>query len=156
MWGYFCIGFIDSMLAGKKLTVFKNMFSHYDFEKNDHIILTYFRDEWKQFYWSNWQNNLTNQTKFRSDEISKTENYFINEIYQKKSCSKKLSKYVAVFNYINQALMNYFVYKYCWSTSWNSKYKSYFIFFSNNRNSQKITEHNKKQKEKAWENSYAG
>ena len=24
--------------------------------------------------------------------------------------------------------MNYFVYKYCWSTSWNSKYKSYFIF----------------------------
>ena len=36
--------------------------------------------------------NLTNQTKFRLDEISKIENYFIEEINQMKSCSKKLSK----------------------------------------------------------------
>ena len=40
--------------------------------------------------------NLTNQVKFRLDEISKTENYFHEEISQRKSCSKKLSKYVAV------------------------------------------------------------
>ena len=46
--------------------------------------------------------NLTNQTKFRLDEISKIENYFIEEINQRKSCSKKLSKYVAVFDYIDQ------------------------------------------------------
>ena len=39
--------------------------------------------------------NLTNQTKFRLDKISKTENYFIEEINQRKSCSKKLNKYVA-------------------------------------------------------------
>ena len=32
--------------------------------------------------------NLTNQTKVRLDEISKTENYFIEEINQRKSCSK--------------------------------------------------------------------
>ena len=49
--------------------------------------------------------NLTNQTKFRLDEISKIENYFIKEINQRKSCSKKLSKYVAVFDYIGQALI---------------------------------------------------
>ena len=49
--------------------------------------------------------NLTNQTKFRLDEISKIENYFIEEINQKKSCSKKLSKYVAVFDYIDQVLI---------------------------------------------------
>ena len=49
--------------------------------------------------------NLTNQTKFRLDEISKIENYFIEEINQRKSCSKKLSKYVAVFDYIDQALI---------------------------------------------------
>ena len=49
--------------------------------------------------------NLTNQTKFRLDEISKTENYFIEEINQRKSFSKKLSKYVAVFDYIDQALI---------------------------------------------------
>ena len=49
--------------------------------------------------------NLTNQTKFRLDEISKIENYLIEEINQRKSCSKKLSKYVAVFEYIDQALI---------------------------------------------------
>ena len=46
MCGYFCIRFIDFMLAGKKLTVFTSMFSTYDFEKNDNIILSYFKDEW--------------------------------------------------------------------------------------------------------------
>ena len=45
MCGYFCIGFIDFMLAGKKLTDFTSMFSLYDFEKNDGIILSYFKDE---------------------------------------------------------------------------------------------------------------
>ena len=49
--------------------------------------------------------NLTNQTKFWLDETSKIENYFIEEINQRKSCSKKLSKYVAVFDYIDQALI---------------------------------------------------
>ena len=35
MCGYFCIRFIDFMLAGKKLTDFTSLFSPYDFEKND-------------------------------------------------------------------------------------------------------------------------
>ena len=43
--GYFCIGCIGFMLAGKKLTNFTNLFSPYDFEKNDHIILSYLKDE---------------------------------------------------------------------------------------------------------------
>ena len=45
MCGYFCIGFIDFMLAGKKLTDFTSLFSPYDFKKNDNIILSYFKDE---------------------------------------------------------------------------------------------------------------
>ena len=48
--------------------------------------------------------NLSEQTKFRLDEISKIENYFIEEINQRKSCSRKLNKYVAVLDYIDQAL----------------------------------------------------
>ena len=48
---------------------------------------------------------LTNQTKFGLDEISKINNYFIEGINQRKSCSKKLSKYVAAFDYIYQALI---------------------------------------------------
>ena len=43
--GYFCIGFIDFMLAVKKLTDFTGFFAPYDIEKNDHIILSYFKDE---------------------------------------------------------------------------------------------------------------
>ena len=39
---YFCIGFINFMLAGKKLTDYTNLFSPYDFKKNDNIILNYF------------------------------------------------------------------------------------------------------------------
>ena len=45
MCGYFCIGFIDFMLSGKKLTDFTSMFSPYDFKKNDKTILSYFKDE---------------------------------------------------------------------------------------------------------------
>ena len=45
MCGYFCTGFIDFMLEGKKLTYFANLFSPHDFEKNDEIILRYFKDE---------------------------------------------------------------------------------------------------------------
>ena len=41
MCGYFCIGFIDFMLAGKTLTEFKNIFSPNNFKRND-IILNYF------------------------------------------------------------------------------------------------------------------
>ena len=49
--------------------------------------------------------DLSEQTKFRLDEISKIENYFHEEINQRKSCSKKLSKYVAAFDYIDKILI---------------------------------------------------
>ena len=44
MCGYFRIGFIDFMLAGKTLTDYTNSFSHYDFDKIDQIIFCYFKD----------------------------------------------------------------------------------------------------------------
>ena len=46
--------------------------------------------------------NLTDQTKFRLIEISKIEDYFNSEINQRKTCSKKLSKYVSAFDYIGK------------------------------------------------------
>ena len=49
--------------------------------------------------------HLSEQTKFRLDEISKTDNYFIEEINQRKSCSKKLNQYVAAFDYIDKILI---------------------------------------------------
>ena len=49
--------------------------------------------------------HLSEQTKIQLDEISKIENYFIEEINQRKSCSKKLNKFVTDFDYIDQALI---------------------------------------------------
>ena len=49
--------------------------------------------------------DLSEETKFRLDEISKIENYFIEEINQRKSCSQKLNKYVTTFDYIDKILI---------------------------------------------------
>ena len=49
--------------------------------------------------------DLSEQTKFRLDKISKIENYFIEEINQRKSCSQKLNKYVTTFDYIDKILI---------------------------------------------------
>ena len=42
MCGYFCIAFIDSMLRGKSLTEYTNLFSPNDVKENDDTILNYF------------------------------------------------------------------------------------------------------------------
>ena len=49
--------------------------------------------------------NLTEETKFRLDKICKIENYFHEEINQRKLCSKKLNKYVTAFDYIDKVLI---------------------------------------------------
>ena len=48
------------------------------------------------------QTNLNDKTKFRLNETSKIENYFISEIKQRKICSKKVSNYVAALDYIEK------------------------------------------------------
>ena len=49
--------------------------------------------------------NLTELTKIRLDKTTEIENYFIEEINQRKSCNKKVSKYVADFDYIDKILI---------------------------------------------------
>ena len=49
--------------------------------------------------------NLTEETKIRLNKITKIENCFHQEINQRKSCSKKLSKYVTAFDYIDKILI---------------------------------------------------
>ena len=44
------------------------------------------------------QINFSEQTKFRLSEIIRIENYFHQEINQRKPCSKRLSKYVSAFD----------------------------------------------------------
>ena len=38
MCGYFCIAFIEFMLAGKNLLIYTNLFSPNDYKNNDKII----------------------------------------------------------------------------------------------------------------------
>ena len=49
--------------------------------------------------------NLSEQAKFRLSEIIGIENYFYQEINQRKSCSRKLNKYVTAFDYIEKILI---------------------------------------------------
>ena len=51
------------------------------------------------------ETSFSDQTKFRSNEINKIENYFNTEINQRKLRSKKLSKYATVFDYIDKVLI---------------------------------------------------
>ena len=51
------------------------------------------------------QTKLTDQTKFRLYEIKKIDNCFVNDINQQKAYSKKLSRYVTVFDYIDKILI---------------------------------------------------
>ena len=49
--------------------------------------------------------NLTDQAKITLNKITETGNYLNQEINQRKSCSKKLSKCVAAFDYIDKVLI---------------------------------------------------
>ena len=49
--------------------------------------------------------NLSEQTKFWLGEIIGIENYFHQEINQRKSCNRKLNKYVTTFDYIDKILI---------------------------------------------------
>ena len=48
---------------------------------------------------------LRDQTKFRLNEINKIKDYFNSEIQERKTISKKLSKYIAAFDYIDRTLI---------------------------------------------------
>ena len=44
----------------------------------------------------------SDQTNFRLNEINKIKDYFNSEIQEKKLMSKKLSKYISAFDYIDK------------------------------------------------------
>ena len=49
--------------------------------------------------------SLSDQTKFRLNKINKIKEYFHSEIQERKTMSKKLSKYIAAFDYIDKTLI---------------------------------------------------
>ena len=103
---------------------------------------------------------LSEQLKLRLSELIGIENYFYQEIDQRESGSKKLNKYITAFDYIDKILI---VLR---ATSSGVSIISFtsnvgapvgkasasltLIFSLTTRIVKKITEYNKKQKEKAW------
>ena len=49
--------------------------------------------------------SLSDQTKFRLNEINKIKNFFNSAIQERNTMSKKLSKYIAAFDYIDKTLI---------------------------------------------------
>ena len=101
MCGYFCIGFTDFMLAGKTLIDYTSLLSPYDFE----YLIILRMNEVNSIETLNKYSNLSDQTKFRLNEIIKIEDYFNSEIQERKPISKKLGKYIAAFDYFGRALI---------------------------------------------------
>ena len=63
MCGYFCIEFIDFMLAGKTLIAFISLLSPYDFEENDEKSLIILKmNECSSIKVTNIYPNLSDQT----------------------------------------------------------------------------------------------
>ena len=103
---------------------------------------------------------MTDQTKFRLNEIIKIENYLNQEVNQRKLCSKKISKYVAAFDYIDKDLIVLSAASGGVCIISSVRFvgaliriagASFTLIFSLTIGIiKKITKYNKKQKEKAW------
>ena len=88
MCGYFCIGFIDFILAGKTLIDFTTLFFLYDFEKRDNIIWVILKMSECNSIRSVNISGLNNQTKFRLNEINEIKDCFNSEIPERKITRK--------------------------------------------------------------------
>ena len=99
------------MLAGKNLTEFTNLFSPHDFRK---MIIQFklFYDQCLKMEECNSHNiypNLSttpsNDQQIRLSKINEIKDYFIAEIKERELMSKRLSKYIASFDYFDKSLI---------------------------------------------------
>ena len=102
--------------------------------------------------------NLTEQTEIRLNEITEIENYFHQESNQRKLCSKKLSKYVTAFDYMDKVLivlsattgrLSIVLFTSIVGAPVGIASASFTLIFSLTKAIVKTNKHNKKQKEKA-------
>ena len=99
MCGYFCIGFIDFMFAGKTLVDFNSFFLLM-------ILKKMTIESWVFLRMDEVSSNLSDQTKFKLSEINKIKVNFTTEVQERKIMSRKLSKYIAAFDYIDKIVLS--------------------------------------------------
>ena len=105
--GYFCIGFIDFMLAGKTLIEFINLFSPNNLKKWWYYSKLFYDKylkmaerssaECNSYETHNLYPNSGDQRQFRLNKINGIKYYFVVEIKEIELMSKRLSKYIAFF-----------------------------------------------------------
>ena len=110
--GYFYIGFINFILEDKSLADFTNLFSPINFLKNDDMILNYFMTilclkmvECNSIETPIIYPNLNDQQHFRLNKTNEIKGYFVAEIKERELMSKRLSKYIASFDYFDKPLI---------------------------------------------------
>ena len=113
--------------------------------------MCYFKNEWAT-------KPESSKKKFRLNKINRVKDYFISEIQERNTISKKLSKYIAAFDYIDKPLIVLS------ATSRGISIMSFtsvigvpagmasqyftLLFFFNYGNNKEIVKNNKKEKEK--------
>ena len=87
MCGYFCIGFIYFMLAGKTLTEFTNLFSPNNIKKNGDIILNYFTNNISKMaecdthnMYPNLNANISHDQQFRLNKSMKLKTILLQRL----------------------------------------------------------------------------
>ena len=92
MIGFYCIAFIECVLAGKTLLDYANLFSLNDYKKNHKIIYKYFKD----IYDKPW---------FQTKKIHEKRNYPFNEIKHNDLISEKRKKKCKALNFFEHFLV---------------------------------------------------
>ena len=97
--------------------------------------------------------NLSDQTKFRLNEMNKLKDYFNSEIQDRKTISKRISKNITEFDYIDKTLIvlsatsgevSIIIFCKCyWCSCRNNKCKFYSCVVFGNRNNKKSLTSNK-------------
>ena len=94
MCGYFCTGFINFLLAGKKLTDFTGLFSPNDFKKNDDIISGFLKMNAKLIK----QNKIVRTEKISNKSKNRNRKLFSSRDQSKKIMHQKIKQICLIYS----------------------------------------------------------
>ena len=90
---FYCIAFIEYLLAGKNLLDYTHFFSPNDYKQNDKILTKYFKDKYGR------------SLKFKFIKNYETRNYLLDEIKHNDLMSEKYKKACKYLNYVENLLI---------------------------------------------------
>ena len=95
MCGFYCIAFIECMLAGKTLLDYTNLFFQNVKKKKKKIIYKYFKDKYCR----------EASLEFRLRKIDETRNYLLDEVKNNGLMIEKYNKTCKYLNYVQHLLI---------------------------------------------------